>query len=124
MTTEVPPVATAAEEAGAGSFECPVCRRLRGAAEHVAPQSLDPDVLRLVMANAPGWPAERGLCRDCAARFRGALAYLRDHESGLETPGADILPTPVRIGALDEYRGRGVTIAFLDAGFYAHPDLV
>jgi serine protease AprX len=30
----------------------------------------------------------------------------------------------VRLGALDEYRGRGVTIAFLDAGFYAHPDLV
>jgi serine protease AprX len=30
----------------------------------------------------------------------------------------------VRLGAPDEFRGRGVTIAFLDAGFYAHPDLV
>jgi serine protease AprX len=42
----------------------------------------------------------------------------------VETPGTAILPTPVRLGAPDEFRGRGVTIAFLDAGFYAHPDLV
>ncbi len=77
------------------------------------------------MANTPGWQAGRGLCRDCAARFQSALQYLRTHEAAaVETSGAAILPTPVRIGALDEYRGRGVTIAFLDAGFYAHPDLV
>jgi serine protease AprX len=35
-----------------------------------------------------------------------------------------ILPTPVRLDAPPGRRGRGVTIAFLDAGFYAHPDLV
>jgi len=34
-----------------------------------------------------------------------------------------ILPTPVRLKASSEFTGRGVTIAFLDAGFYAHPDL-
>ncbi len=35
-----------------------------------------------------------------------------------------ILPTPVRLEAPTERTGRGVTIAFLDSGFYAHPDLV
>jgi serine protease AprX len=35
-----------------------------------------------------------------------------------------ILPTPVRLGAPSGRTGRGVTIAFLDSGFYAHPDLV
>jgi serine protease AprX len=34
-----------------------------------------------------------------------------------------ILPTPERLGAAPELTGRGVCIAFLDAGFYAHPDL-
>lgn len=34
-----------------------------------------------------------------------------------------ILPTAVRLGARDDLRGRGVTIAFLDSGFFAHPDL-
>ena len=38
-------------------------------------------------------------------------------------PDAPILPTPVRLGAPRDLTGRGVTIAFLDAGFYAHPDL-
>jgi len=35
-----------------------------------------------------------------------------------------ILPTPVRLRASEGHAGRGVTIAFLDSGFYAHPDLV
>jgi serine protease AprX len=33
------------------------------------------------------------------------------------------LPTPVRLDADERFRGRDVTIAFLDSGFYAHNDL-
>jgi serine protease AprX len=33
------------------------------------------------------------------------------------------LPIPVRMDADERYTGRGVTIAFLDSGFYAHSDL-
>jgi serine protease AprX len=33
------------------------------------------------------------------------------------------LPTPVRMDADESFTGRGVTIAFLDSGFYAHSDL-
>jgi serine protease AprX len=33
------------------------------------------------------------------------------------------LPVPVRMDADELYTGRGVTIAFLDSGFYAHKDL-
>jgi serine protease AprX len=33
------------------------------------------------------------------------------------------LPVPVRMDADERYLGRGVTIAFLDSGFYAHKDL-
>ena len=35
-----------------------------------------------------------------------------------------ILPVAERVGVDERYAGRGVTIAFLDAGFYAHPDLM
>ena len=35
----------------------------------------------------------------------------------------NILPIAERLHADPAYAGRGVTIAFLDAGFYAHPDL-
>ncbi len=34
-----------------------------------------------------------------------------------------ILPIAERLHADADYAGRGVTVAFLDAGFYAHPDL-
>ncbi len=39
-------------------------------------------------------------------------------------PTSHILPTPLRVGAEERFTGRGVTIAFLDSGFYPHPDLV
>jgi serine protease AprX len=34
-----------------------------------------------------------------------------------------VIPTPVRLNANPEYTGKGVTVAFLDSGFYPHPDL-
>src|SRR5204863_8181682 len=34
-----------------------------------------------------------------------------------------VLPTPLRMDADERFTGRNVTIAFLDSGFYAHPDL-
>jgi len=35
-----------------------------------------------------------------------------------------LLPTPYRIGASPQYSGQGITLAFIDSGFYPHPDLV
>ena len=89
-------------------------------ADFVSGRDLEAEVATLVAANTPGWAGEDGLCRECARRFTGALDELRRHGA---PPGA-ILPTPLRLGALEAYRGRGVTMAFLDSGFYAHPDLV
>ena len=35
-----------------------------------------------------------------------------------------VIPTPVRLKANLQYTGKGVTVAFLDSGFYPHPDLI
>jgi len=35
-----------------------------------------------------------------------------------------VIPTPSRFNPDSEYGGKGVTIAFLDSGFYPHPDLI
>jgi serine protease AprX len=85
--------------------------------------SLAPEVLRAVIANNPWWRVEDGLCAECARRFDEAFHRVHAHPS-FGRGGVPILPTPVRLFATEEYAGRGVTIAFLDAGFYAHPDLV
>jgi len=99
---------------------CPLCRRHVAVGDFVAGRDLDAEVATLIAVNTPGWSGDEGLGRECARRFADALAELRRHGA---SPGA-ILPTPLRLGAPGAYRGRGVTIAFLDSGFYAHPDLV
>jgi len=35
-----------------------------------------------------------------------------------------VIPTSLRLNANPEYTGKGVTLAFLDSGFFPHPDLV
>jgi serine protease AprX len=99
--------------------ECPFCRRAAPRAEH-----LDPEVLLLVLANNPWWRPEAGLCAPCAGAFAEAFAEARAHHPGFARGGVPILPTPVRLFAAEDRTGRGVTVAFLDSGFHAHPDLV
>jgi serine protease AprX len=107
--------------AASGLVACAICCRDVPAAEHVSGRALDEDVRALASANTPGWRPDAGLCRVCAARFVEARdALLELHRGG----GVVILPTALRLGAVERYTGRGVGIAFLDAGFYAHRDLV
>jgi len=82
-----------------------------------------PEIEALIRINLP-WLDERARsCASCARRFRRALSYFR--AAGLaDGSSSPILPTGLRLGASTRYRGRGITMAFLDAGFYAHPDLV
>jgi serine protease AprX len=101
---------------------CPVCRREVPPEELRRGDRVSHDVRALAEPNVPGWSVGDGLCGECEQRFVAAAAYLREH--GRDPRAGGILPTAVRLGARDQYRGRGVTIAFLDAGFFAHPDLV
>ena len=82
-----------------------------------------PELEALIRINLPWLEEHTSCCSSCARRFRRALSYFRDAgmADGSTSP---ILPTALRLGASTRYRGKGVTVAFLDAGFYAHPDLV
>ena len=43
---------------------------------------------------------------------------------GLTSKDFAVIPTPLRINADPRYTGKGITIAFIDSGFYPHPDLI
>jgi serine protease AprX len=101
---------------------CPVCHREVPPEELRRGDRIGHDVRALAESNVPGWSTADGLCGECEQRFVSAATYLREH--GRDPRAGGILPTAVRLGARDAYRGRGVTMAFLDAGFFAHPDLV
>jgi serine protease AprX len=104
--------------------ECPFCRADLGASGPAPDERVDPELLLLVVANNPWWHPEAGLCPSCADSFATARDEARAHHPGFARGGVPILPTPIRLGAPESYTGRGITIAFLDSGFFAHPDLV
>lgn len=47
----------------------------------------------------------------------------RQHDHPHDPNRFAVIPTPLRLNADSETTGRGVVIAFLDSGFYPHPDL-
>lgn len=113
MSTE--PVSGAAT---APPLACPACR-----SEEIPllpGRTLEAGVAAVAIANARGWHPDQPLCLECVQRFADALAVLRRRP---DWRGVPILPTPLRLGAEPGLTGAGVTIAFLDSGFYAHPDL-
>jgi serine protease AprX len=103
----------------AGRPTCPVCRRAAG--EGLAPfDQLPEELRRLISANAP--EGVREVCGRCVELFGRARAQAEKYAAVFEQ-GRNVLPTWLRLGAHEHITGRGVTIAFLDSGFYPHPDL-
>jgi serine protease AprX len=106
------------------SFNCPVCFR-EVDASLIAPRDAVEDSLRPLLAvNMHRWEPGRQICSDCIRRYSRLRDELSAKYPNFTEQEVKIIPTPMRLDAPDEFRGRGVTIAFLDAGFYAHPDLV
>ena len=111
-------------ESRAAPRECPFCRSYLGEGGVPPATDVDPRVLLVILANNPWWHPESGICKDCSGRFVEAHEQARSHYAAFARGTVPILPTPVRLLASDEFTGKGVTVAFLDSGFYAHPDLV
>jgi serine protease AprX len=106
-------------EVPAGRPACPVCRREAG--DGLLPFDQLPEELKeLISANAP--EGVQAVCARCLELFGRARAQLEKYAAVFEQ-GRQVLPTWLRLGAHEHFTGRGVTIAFLDSGFYPHPDL-
>src|SRR5215471_4115839 len=99
---------------------CPVCDRY--CEEEL--QSIDTlhESLHTIVRSNAALPNAGHLCRRCVEIFNRAQRQIESHASIFEQNNF-VLPTPLRMDADENFRGRGVTMAFLDSGFYAHPDL-
>jgi len=102
---------------------CPVCRRDVDSRMIATPDPVDESLHPLLAVNMHSWEPGKPICTDCVRRY----SQLHDELSAAFPHFAEqelkVVPTPMRLDAPDEFRGRGTTIAFLDSGFYAHPDL-
>lgn len=113
---------------------CPLCGRTIDPAILAIQPRLEEHIARLLRDNHPGWKPDDGACPDCVHEAVERVIEARSPTSlqaELLTPfpvysrdEKRLLPTPVRVHANPNFTGRGVTIAFLDSGFYPHPDLL
>ncbi|MEO8650229.1 MAG: S8 family serine peptidase, partial [Acidobacteriota bacterium] len=108
-------------DVAAGEKACPVCSRATQD-EFVPLLVLEDDLSRLIQANAPDTGEFRAVCARCVRLFERAAGHIVS-DAAMQKDGSHVLSTPLRLDADDRFTGRGVTIAFLDSGFYPHLDL-
>ena len=108
-------------DVAAGETACPVCSR-NSRDEYVPLVSLSEDLGKLIRANAPDMREFQAVCARCVRLFERAKDHIVSH-AALQKDGSHVLSTPLRLDADDRFTGDGVTIAFLDSGFYPHVDL-
>lgn len=87
-------------------------------------------VLDKIREHNPDWAATDGACSRCVDYYHTEVVMqqriLPEIGPFFPVKSADdfiILPTPLRLDADARYTGKGVTICFIDSGFYPHPDL-
>lgn len=114
---------------------CPICRQACDPRILALATTLSPAVTALAARTTPHWHPVDGLCPTCAAAFQQQLAAQRSHNS-LHTAVEPhttfpyyhrdeefLLSQPERLPDYHTITGAGVTMAFLDSGYYPHPDL-
>jgi serine protease AprX len=97
---------------------CQLCERAQKAEVSIA--SLPSDLQNLIRANLTSTDSAEHICGSCLNLFNRALHDLKSHGHIF---AEQALPTPLRMDADERFTGKGVTMAFLDSGFYAHQDL-
>jgi serine protease AprX len=100
---------------------CNLCGRASD--QRIAMHELPSDLGALLEANAGMEREFAEVCPHCVELFSRAKAQVDSHNVVFEQTD-HVLPTPLRMDADERFSGRGVTIAFLDSGFYAHDDLI
>src|SRR5256714_13026824 len=99
---------------------CEVCDRLTEQQLHSL--AALPKRLQSIIAPNAATPDAARLCSRCLELLSRAQRQIESHASVFEQNDF-VLPTPLRMDVDERFTGGGVTIAFLDSGFYAHTDL-
>lgn len=105
----------------AGEKVCPVCSR-EVKHEFVPLIALPENLGELIRANASDTRDFEAVCARCVRLFERAQEQILN-EAAMNKDGSYVLSTPLRLDADERFTGKGVTIAFLDSGFYPHVDL-
>ena len=88
------------------------------------------NVLEKIKLHNPEWTENDGACSRCIDYYhtevimqQRVLPGIGPHFPVRSVDDFIILPTGLRLDADQRFTGKGVTICFIDSGFYVHPDL-
>ncbi|HEX8738380.1 MAG TPA: S8 family serine peptidase [Pyrinomonadaceae bacterium] len=112
---------TTSADIASGASACPVCSR-EARDEYVPLMVLEEDLQNLIRANAPDTEEFQAVCARCVRLFERAKEQIIK-DAAMQKDGSHVLSTPLRLDADERYTGKGITIAFLDSGFFPHVDL-
>jgi len=109
---------------------CPLCKDTVDKLLYRFHLDNERQVIERIRQQNPGWSEQDGTCSRCVDYYHTELVMQQRilPEIGPHFPvrSADdfiILPTGLRLNADPRFTGKGVTICFIDSGFYPHPDL-
>ena len=110
---------------------CPVCNQYCETLLHEFHSKSEELVIAKLKLRHPKWSEHNGLCERCL--YLNEFDTIEEHFTSLDKGTLfrsrmknefALLPTPLRLNTDPRFKGRNITIAFLDSGFYPHPDLV
>src|SRR6266487_417595 len=114
-----------------GQTICPLCKDTVDKLVYRFHYDSERAIIDKIRAEFPEWTKEDGLCRRCLDFFlfeivieQRILPSIGPHFPIKTADDFIVIPTGLRINADPRFRGNGVTICFIDSGFYPHPDLI
>ncbi len=123
-------ILTDADKVAADIYEdCPICGLSHPHLIHNFNPSYEADIISTIKKDFPAWETKQGICGRCFDRFEAVTYHpYRAPKISVEAFKQKhfdfyILPIATRLNADETFTGKGVTICFIDSGFYFHPDI-
>ncbi len=114
-----------------GQTICPLCKDTVDKLVYRFHYDSERAIIDKIRAEFPEWTKEDGLCSRCLDFFHSEIVMeqrilpsIGPHFPIKTADDFIVIPTGLRINANPRFTGNGVTICFIDSGFYPHPDLI
>ena len=116
---------------GPATLICPLCNDKVDRLVYSYHLGGERHILERIKLNNPGWAENDGICSRCVDYYHTEIVMqqriLPDIGPHFPIKTVDdfiILPTGLRLNADQRFTGNGITICFIDSGFYPHPDII
>ena len=113
-----------------GQIICPLCQDNVDKLLYRFHYDSERVVIEKIKTEFPQWTENDGACSRCVDFFHSEIVLeqrilpaIGPHFPIKTADDFIVIPTALRVNADPRYTGKGITMCFIDSGFYSHPDL-